>query len=544
MRMIRPFPVLLLALLVTAGAACAARSAPARPQPPAVARSTAPAPGSSDPSGPGSAAAAEGAPRAPAQPLAATAANPASLEAAIFQARDRVFPALVHVEPVLEVFASGQRGRIAVTGSGVIFDAKGHVLTNNHVVERAERVNCTLSNRSEVTAKVVGRDPETDVAVLQLDLDQVQGELPVAELGDSDALQIGQHVMAMGSPLGLARSVSLGVISSLDRFLPEDQMPAGAATGQFNTWIQTDAAINPGNSGGPLVDLEGRVVGINSRAVTVFGENVGFAIPINLVRETASEIMKYGAPKRSWLGVNWQPLRVIGTETPRGQKGILVGGVTPNSPADRAGLRAGDVLVAFDGRPVAVRYEEELPPFRKMEADTPVGKKVELNVLRDGSPLQLVAVTMERKTGEAEDFDCREWGFTVRAINEEIARSRNLSETSGVIVTGTKRGSFAAEAELAGGLVILSVEGQPVRDLESFRALYDELVATKRDRILIVTSRGTVLHYHLLKPNYDATRMTTGMGEEEDPLSQEEEGEPEEPDDPGGMGESGPGGGL
>jgi len=465
----------------------------------------------------------------PATPMAVTAAHPGSLEAAIFQARDRVFPALVHVEPILEVFASGQRGRIAVTGSGVIFDAAGHVLTNNHVVERAERVTCTLSDRQEVTATVVGRDPETDVAVLQLDMDQVQGKLPVAELGDSDRLQIGQQVMAMGSPLGLARSVSLGVISSLDRFLPEDQMPAGAATGQFNTWIQTDAAINPGNSGGPLVDLGGRVIGINSRAVVLFGENVGFAIPINLVRDTADDIMRYGAPRRSWLGVNWQALRVIGREGNHGQKGILVGGVTPNSPAERAGLKAGDVLVAFDGRPVAVRYEEDLPPFRRMEADTPVGKQVLLNVLRDGSPLELSAVTAERKTGEAEDFDCREWGFTVRAINEEIARSRNLAETTGVIVTGTKRGSFAAEAELGGGMIIRSIEGDPVSDLVAFRRIYEDLVESKANKVLVVTSRGAVLHYHLLKPTYDSSPISTDMDDGGGPGDEDEGGGGEDP---------------
>ncbi len=426
-----------------------------------------------------------------------------SMEQMIFHARDRVFPALVHIEPILEVYQSGQRGRIAVTGSGVIFSTDGYVLTNNHVVERAERVTCTLSDKQEVTAAVVGRDPETDVAVIQLDVSQVRGKLPVAELGDSSRLQIGQHVMAMGSPLGLARSVSLGIISSLDRYLPEDQMPAGAATGQFNTWIQTDAAINPGNSGGPLVDLDGRVIGINSRAVTVFGENVGFAIPINLVHETAEKIIHHGSPQRSWLGVNWQPLKVISDGGARGQNGILVGGVVPNSPAERAGLRAGDVLVSYDGRSVAVRYEEELPPFRKMEADTPVGKTVQLGVLRDGSSVMFSAVTVERKTAEAEDFECREWGFTVRAINDEIARARNLDQTTGVIVTGIKRGSFAAEGELVGGLVIDSIDGRPIPNLDSFRQAYASLVGEKRDRVLIVTRRGSVLHFHLLKPTYE-----------------------------------------
>ena len=427
-----------------------------------------------------------------------------SLENTVFDARDRVFPALVHVQPILEVYQAGQRGRIAVTGSGVIFSPEGYVITNNHVVERAERVTCMLSDKQEVPATVVGRDPETDVAVIKLDLSKFTGTLHFARLGDSSKLQIGQQVMAMGSPLGLARSISLGVISSLDRYLPEDQMPAGAATGQFNTWIQTDAAINPGNSGGPLVNLEGEVIGINARAVTVFGENVGFAIPINLVHEVADQIIQFGGPRRSWLGVNWQPIKAFAESgAPDSARGVLVGGVVPNSPASRAGIRAGDVLVSYDGRPVTVRFEEELPPFRKLEADTPVGKQIPITVLRDGKTLDLSVLTTARKTAEAEDFECSEWGFTVRAINEEIARERNLAQSKGVIVTGTKRGSFAAEAQLSPGLVIESIEGRTIPDLSTFQKAYDELVEDGRPRILIIARRGAVLEYHLLKPSYD-----------------------------------------
>ena len=242
---------------------------------------------------------------------AALAASVDGTQKAIYRARDKVFPALVHIEPILQIYRAGEKARMAVTGSGVIFSPDGYVVTNNHVVERAERVTCFLEDQQEVPATVVGRDPETDVAVLKLDLTRVKGRLPYAELGDSSKVQVGEHVMAMGSPLGLARSVSFGVVSSIDRFLPEDQMPAGAATGLYNTWIQTDAAINPGNSGGPLVDLKGRVIGINSRAVPVFGENVGFAIPINLVKEVAKSLMSHGSVQRSWIGAYWQPLKVL-----------------------------------------------------------------------------------------------------------------------------------------------------------------------------------------------------------------------------------------
>ena len=422
---------------------------------------------------------------------------------AIYRARDKVFPALVHIEPILEVYRAGEKGRMAVTGSGVIFSPEGYVLTNNHVVERAERVTCFLEDQQEVLATVVGRDPESDVAVLKLDLSRVKGRIPHAELGDSSKVEVGEHVMAMGSPLGLARSVSFGVISSVSRYLPEDQMPAGAATGLYNTWLQTDAAITPGNSGGPLVDLHGRVIGINSRAVPIFGENVGFAIPINLVKEVATALISHGAIKRSWIGAYWQPLKVLPNYLDLSDKrGVLVGGVAPGSPAEKAGLEVGDLVVTLDGRPVTVRFEEELPAFRKAEADMPIGQFVTLTVLRHGEALRIPLVTVPRVSEESEDFECREWGFTVRAINDEIARTHNLDVNRGVIVTGVKRGSFAADAEFSEGDVIVKVEDKEPRDLPSFATLYHDLVEGKTPRMLFVTKRGSILHYHVLKPTY------------------------------------------
>jgi len=438
---------------------------------------------------------------------------------AIYRARDKVFPALVHIEPILQVYRAGEKARMAVTGSGVIFSPEGYVVTNNHVVERAEKVTCFLEDQQEVPATVVGRDPETDVAVLKLDLGRVKGKLPFAELGDSSLVQVGEHVMAMGSPLGLARSVSFGVVSSVDRYLPEDQMPAGAATGLYNTWIQTDAAINPGNSGGPLVDLQGRVIGINSRAVPVFGENVGFAIPINLVKETARALITRGQVQRSWIGAYWQPLKVLPNYFDlRDKRGVLVGGVVPGSPAEKAGLEVGDLVLALNGKPITVRYEEELPAFRKSEADSPIGQTIHLTVMRHGETMDLPVVTVSRVTEESEDFECREWGFTVRAINDEIARARNLDSSRGVIVTGVKRGSFAADAEFSEGDVIAKVEGKEMASLATFTGLYRELVDGRVAHMLFVTKRGTVLHYHLLKPTYGAAspRAADVGGDDED----------------------------
>jgi serine protease Do len=349
--------------------------------------------------------------------------------------------------------------------------------------------------------------------------------------------------MAMGSPLGLARSVSFGVVSSVNRYLPDDQMPAGAATGLYNTWIQTDAAINPGNSGGPLVDLEGRVVGINSRAVPIFGENVGFAIPINIVKEVAKSLIAKGAVQRSWIGAYWQPLKVLPNYLDMSDKrGVVVGGVDPGSPAEKAGLQVGDVVVSYNGRPVTVRYEEELPAFRKTEADTPIGSRVPLTVSRRGETLRLALVTVNRTTEESEDYECREWGFTVRALNDEIARVHNLDISRGVIVTGVKRGSFAADAEIAAGDIIMRIEKVEPKDLKSFEGQYEELVAAKAARILFVTKRGQVLHFHVLKPSYEpASPRSIGIGEEED---ENPEGGPGDEEGPGNGPEGPDSGGM
>lgn len=216
----------------------------------------------------------------------------------VFVARNRVLPALVHVEPIIKIYTRGEEQHAVVTGSGVIFSPEGYVMTNHHVAANAAKVWCTLSSKERITASVVGSDPSTDIAVLRLNTDELTDKnVPHARLGNSDSLEVGQIVLALGSPLGLSRSVSMGVISSIDRYFPSQ----GTMVSPYNLWIQTDAAINPGNSGGPLINLRGEVIGINARAV-FFAENLGFAIPINLAREVAEEILKGTSVRRSWMG--------------------------------------------------------------------------------------------------------------------------------------------------------------------------------------------------------------------------------------------------
>ncbi|HET6373884.1 MAG TPA: trypsin-like peptidase domain-containing protein [Candidatus Polarisedimenticolia bacterium] len=445
--------------------------------------------------------------------LSSCAARPAGIEgshqARIFEARDHVLPALVHIQPVLEVYRAGEKGKVAVTGSGVIFSPEGYILTNTHVVGRAQRLTCTLFNHEEVEARLIGVDPLSDLAVIKIDMAKAGAGVRHAAMGDSSTLQAGQVVMALGSPLGLARSLTLGVISSLDRYFPESQLPTGAVTGTYNTWIQTDAAINPGNSGGPLVNLAGEVIGINARAIPVFGENLGFAIPINLAKEVAAELITRGQIARSWVGVTWQQLKGLGEHFGvEEDQGAVVGNVARGSPAEEAGLRAGDVVTSIDHQPVTLRFEEELPRLQKMIADIPVGKSIGVGFIREGKHAEASLVTRERPNAEGDELESSAWGFTVQQITEEIAQALRLADLKGVIISGVKPNSFADEAGLRRNDIIQSIEGREIEGLQQYRQVYDDLVAERRGRLLIIVRRGKLRTFHVLQPAYkeDAAR--------------------------------------
>ena len=421
----------------------------------------------------------------------------------LYRARDRVMPALVHITPVLDVYRAGRQEKMAVTGSGVIISPDGYVLTNNHVVENARRVTVTLSSRQEMEAVVVGSDALSDLAVLKLDPAGLPGPFPSARLGDSDKLVVGEIVMAMGSPLGLARSVTVGVVSSLNRFIPEGQLPSGAPTGRYNTWIQTDAAINPGNSGGPLVNLEGEVIGINARAITVIGENLGFAIPINLAKDVVRQLLSLGNIRRSWIGVTWQELQPLaGYLGVPPDQGAVVGSVAGGSPAAEAGLQAGDVVLEYDGNAVTARFEDDLPALEKTIADTPVGKIVDVIYLREGKHGLTQIRTREQPKIEGKEIECREWGFTAQEITEEMARALKLDDREGVFISGVRNDSFAEDAGLRHGDILKKIESKPIGGLADFQESCRSLGEARAGKILAEVRRGRVVAFHLLKPIY------------------------------------------
>ncbi len=419
----------------------------------------------------------------------------------VFRARDKVLPALVHIQPVIKDYNTGELKKQAVIGSGVIFDSRGYVLTNYHVAGKAVRILCTLNDREEIPATYVGGDPPTDLAVIQLQLDKYKGKkIVVADFGNSDSVQVGQYVLAMGSPLALARTVSAGVISTKDRYFGTDaRLPSGEPTGNYNLWIQTDAAINPGNSGGPLVDLTGKVIGINSRA-TMFANNLGFSIPINIAKEAVKAILTDGHVTRSWIGLHCQALQELeGYFGSDSISGVLVASVDPGSPAEQAGLQAGDLITTVDGQKVSGRYVEELPSFYKRIATYAPGSALNFAVNRLGQPMSVAVTTRLLGELQGEASEITAWGLTARTITRNMRIEYQLRDTIGVFVAGVRDVGPADNAGLRRGDVIIKVDNVPVKSLEELTAMYDKMQADNRSKALLTFRRGTAQRFGVVE---------------------------------------------
>ena len=415
-------------------------------------------------------------------PLAAFAADEASLEERIITVSERVKPSVVFVQAIVRV----NDRKSEVTGSGVIASADGLVLTNHHVVERAEKVEVSVPGRKQpYRAEVLGNDKQTDLAVLRI---QPESPLPAARFGRIEDVRVGQWVLAIGNPYGLDGTVSLGIVSAKGRNLEIPEL--------LNDFIQTDAMIDHGSSGGPLVDLEGRVVGINSRGQ---GRGIGFTIPI----ETALDVMaqlEQGGIERGFLGVTLQPLdrELADYFGVPDVTGVLVNSVTEDSPAARAGLRTGDIITSFDGKVVEAEKAEDLGNFQRRVAALVPGAEASLEIVRGGERTEArVAIGTQPKIDPAEAAS-EALGVHVREITANLARNHRLASTQGAFVSFVARGSPAREAGLRMGDVIVAIEGADVTSIEDFRR--EIARAEPLERFLVTARRGEETKFVLVKP--------------------------------------------
>lgn len=424
---------------------------------------------------------------------------PSATPQAVVRVTERVFPAVVRLDVAQEIYRDGKRTLQRGLGSGVIIDEQGRILTNYHVAGRAAEIYVTLANKERVPAKLIGDDHWTDLAVVQMDMDVIrQRNIPFAyaELGDSDTLMIGQDVIAIGTPFGLARTMTLGIVSNNERtFYPDRQKIDDYETGDFSNWIQMDTPIAPGNSGGPLVDLNGKVVGINTRGIR--GQNLNFAIPINTAREVAEAIVdsvqrgEKGRVVRADLGMDLKPLQDLESFYDIDiNQGVLINSVDRHSPAFHAGVRTQDILLSIDGVPINVRFPEEIAAARKYIAGLPIGQEVELRLKRGPNIITLKAVPERLQSAVGEERELKIWGMSVRDVTRAYANAQMLDDDLGVVVTTKSVGHPADKAGLNSGDVILAINGQPAEDLEAFMKLYEASVEARQERVLLDIRRG------------------------------------------------------
>ena len=366
-------------------------------------------------------------------------------------------------------------------GSGFIVSPDGYILTNNHVVEKADEVMVTLLDKEEFKAKVVGSDPKIDIALIKID---AKKKLTYVALGDSDKLEVGEWVLAIGNPFGLGHTVTAGIVSAKGRII---------GSGPYDDFIQTDASINPGNSGGPLFNLKGEVVGINT-AIVQGGQGIGFATPIQLAKSVLDQLKEKGKVTRGWLGVYIQPLTADAAENlgVPGRRGALVADVTSGGPAEKAGIRSGDVIVGFNGK--EIRDEHELP---QAVASTKPGKTVDVRLIRGGKETT-IAVKIAEMEGEpakpaAAQESSKNLGLTVQDLTPEIAQRLQVGNTKGVVVTGVEDGSPAEEAGFNEGDVIRQINRRPVSGMADFTKMAAKFKTDKTTLFLVERGDARIL---------------------------------------------------
>jgi serine protease Do len=368
-------------------------------------------------------------------------------------------------------------------GSGFIVSADGYILTNNHLVGEADKVKVSLADGRELTAETVGTDPGSDVAVIKVDAE----DLPHLKMADSDGLEVGEWVIAIGNPFGLSHTVTAGIVSAKGR--------SGIGVTAYEDFIQTDAAINPGNSGGPLLNLEGKVVGINTAIIGSRGNiGIGLAIPINMAKYIYEQLKEKGEVVRGYLGVLPQDLtdqlaKAFDLDT---TEGVLIAQVEPDTPAEKAGFKQGDIVVELNGEPV-----KNADTFRNRIAMYKPGSEIKVVVLRDGERKTL-AVELAERPGREElmgkgQAAREELGITVENLTSDLAERLGYEDMHGVVVTGVERGSLASEVGIERGMLIQEVNRQRVKNVDDFNEAMEK--ASEEGRVVLLIFNGQYSQY-------------------------------------------------
>jgi len=369
----------------------------------------------------------------------AQAQEPTPLDLAVAAVK----PALVRIHVVETYYREGRELKYEASGSGVVITPEGHVITNHHVAGHAKLITCTFSNKEEISAELVGTDPLTDIAVLKLTPEEPRN-FPVAEFGDSDKVRVGDTVFAMGSPQSLSQSVTQGIISNNEMILPSWMNRFGGLeldgenVGALVRWLAHDAAIYGGNSGGPLVDTQGKIIGINEISLGLSG-----AIPGNLAKMVAETLMEKGEIDRAWLGLDVQPL----LKHSERDTGVLVSGVIKDSPAHEGGVESGDILLAVGDTPVSVKFAEELPDFNLLITELPLDEPIGLTVLREGKEQTIEVTPRLREPQLPDEYEIKPWGITVRDLSVMLAKEMKRPDANGVMITSVRPGGPVGSAK-------------------------------------------------------------------------------------------------
>jgi serine protease Do len=416
---------------------------------------------------------------------------------------NQLLDAVVRIDVREIAFDAGARRYTAGIGSGVILSADGLVVTNAHVASpRAVNLSVTLANLERVNAQLVGWDHWTDLAVLRIDMSDVKRrglKFTHAEFGDSGAAYPGEVVYAVGTPYGLTRTVTRGIISNTARPFEDTTGVNGYETGMFNTWLQTDAAINPGNSGGPLVTEDGKVIGITSRGY-LGANNLGFAIPSSTAKFVVDRLVRDGVITRSYVGIEPGALQDLENfYSLASNTGVLVNSVDPQSPAAKAGLRAGDIVLTINGTKIDGRFPEQLPAIQAMIAGQPVGSTLALSVKRGAETRAMNVVTEKLESRVGEEWAFEKWGLSVRKVSRAYARENQLDDASGVLVIGVQPGFPADTAGISRGDIITKINQQTLKSLDQMKAVHAAYAANPAPTLFEVERERRVSLY-IVKP--------------------------------------------